>query len=353
MGYLRECLRSPVKPWGRAALSISACGLLLGGAACTSIENDPSTHDVTSAFTTQIDFQPPSREERIRRIGVEERIYQDKTKPLLAQKDQLEAERLALYKEVESEFPECGRQKHCNSKMVRGDVKKFERYNQISVGLREIDRKIIDVEADLAQWKYRHDLRVRALYNRYLVHEFLKLPKQTRDIPEVTVHSLEKFNDRKSLSYRLLRYSTDKDFYPSQVGDLDFRMLGKAVDEAAVIATFYITARESLDPSRKLARYLVTFLINTHQLDSQFYERDFFAEWATLLTEDQQKKLREKVLCTPYSIASNTLAPKMSPGKVKPCAEARAIMQAKRDIYTDRMDPTNWMVPVTYFRFPE
>lgn len=320
--------------------------------ACTSIENDKSTNNWLSLVQTQIDFQPPSREERINRIGAEEELYKRDSKPILAKLEELEASRAVLYKEVEDEFPKCQKQKHCISQMVQQDVKKFERYNEITIGLREIDRKLIDAEADLAALTFRKNQRVRAVYNRYLVHEFLRLPTQNRSILELRAHSLEVFKSKRSLAYRLLRFADDA-YVPNMVGDFDFQMLGHPIDEAAILATFDITVRDFRDLGKKPSRFLVTFLVNTHQLDPQAYEKTFFSEWGNLLVEEDRVSLRKSVFCAPYSIASPILAPKLSSAKMKPCAEARVKMQSKKGAAWELLDSRNWMLPIAYFRFPE
>lgn len=323
--------------------------LLVG---CTTIDNDRSTNNWLSLYQTQIDFQPPNREERINRIGAEEEIFKRESAPLVLKIEELEAKRAVLFQEVESEFPKCKKQKHCISQMVQQDVKKFERYNEITIGLREIDRKIIDAEADLAALKFRKDQRVRAVYNRYLVHEFLRLPTQNRSILEVRAHSLEVFRSKRSLAYRLLRFADDS-YVPNMVGDFDFQMLGHPIDEASVLATFDITVRDLRDLGKKPSRFLVSFLVNTHQLDPQAYEKTFFTEWGNLLVEEERESLRKTVFCAPYSIASPVLAPKLNPAKFKPCAEARVRMQSKKGAAWELLDSRNWMLPIAYFLFPE
>ncbi len=43
----------------------------------------------------------------------------------------------------------------------RGDVKKFERYNELTKEIHAYDRQLIEIERALAEWKYRLDVRTR------------------------------------------------------------------------------------------------------------------------------------------------------------------------------------------------
>lgn len=318
---------------------------------CTNIDLDKSTNYFPAAIRTQIDFQPPHREERLRRIGQEQAIFERDAAPIRQEIAKLTEERGVLFQEVEKEFPQCRKQKHCLSQMVRQDIKKFERFNEISVGLREFDRQLIEQEAQLSLLEYRKNLRARALYNRYLVHEFLQLPKQSRQILNLRAHSLETFQDRKSLSYRILRLIREEGYIPAVVGELDFQIWGKPIDEASVLATFDVTVRDSQDPKDLPAKYLVTFLINSHQLDAQAYESNFYKTWLKLLAEEGQETLRGQVICGGYSIASPFLAARLDPRTSRPCAERRSLLQTKSFFNYEKGRPENWMIPVAYFKY--
>jgi len=318
---------------------------------CTNINLDKSTNYFPASIRTQIDFQPPHREERLRRIGQEQALFNRDTAPFRQEIERLTEERTNLFREVEKEFPQCRKQKHCLSQMVRQDVKRFERYNEVTVGLRNYDRQLIEQEAKLALLEYRKNMRVRALYNRYLVYEFLQLQKQSRQILNMRAHSLEAFQDRKSLSYRILRLLKDETYFPAVVGELDFQTWGKPIDEASVLATFDIVVRDSQDPSDLPSRYLVTFLINSHQLDTQAYESHFHKAWVKLITEKEQKTLRGQVLCGGYSIASPFLAARLDPRTSRPCTERRALMQTKSFFNYEKSNPEHWMIPVAYFKY--
>jgi len=322
--------------------------LLLLLAGCTTVENDPTTNYEQPLLRTQIDFQPPDSGERIRLIARETKIFEKKEAELADKQGGLDARREILFDEVSQFFPECKRQRHCLAAVAKGDTKKFERYQEIIKSLNELDRQVVEVDAEIALWKRRYELRVRALYNRYLVHELLQAAAWNPYIRNITAHSLEAFPDRRAIVNRLLQLA-DPNFVPEVVGDLQFRMMNRPVDEAAVLATFDVTLKNQ--ERGKPSRYFVTFLVNTYQQDPQFYGKEFLREWSRLLSEPGQPELKGQVFCGVYSLAGPTLAPKISIAKAKNCAEPRLRHQAARDDrFDDRFDPSNWLVPLTYTR---
>jgi hypothetical protein len=321
--------------------------LLLGG--CTTVENDPSTNFKIPLLRTQIDFQPPDSGERIRLIARETKIYEKRLAELEDRQGGLDAKREILFQEISQFFPECKRQRHCLAAVAKGTTARFERYQEISKSLVELDRQVVVVDSELALWKRRYELRVRSLYNRYLAHELLRLPDLNPKIRQITAHSLEALPDRRSITYRLLQLA-DPLFVPEVVGDLQFRMMNRPVDQAAILATFDVRLEEKTSGSAP-NRYLVTFLINTYQQDPQFYEKDFLREWSRLLSEPGQAELKRQTFCGIYSLAGPTLAPKLSVAKAKNCAETRlrheTVQEGKFD---DRFEPSNWIIPLTFTR---
>lgn len=319
-------------------------------AGCTTVESDTSTNYEIPLLRTQIDFQPPDRNERIRLIAREKKIFDAREIILKDKLAGVEAERDIIYEEIADLFPDCKRQRHCLASLAKGGVTRFERYNEVSGRLIAADRQVVEAEADLALWQHRYDLRIRAIYNRYLVYELLRAPEWNSRIQQITVHSLEAFPNRRSLSYRLAELG-DPGFVPTLLGDLEFRMMGKPVDEAAVIASFDI--RLYPDPLRPgdASRFFVNFLVNTYQLDPQFYEKGFLKEWSRRFTGTEKDLLLNEIYCGIYSIAGDFLAPRLSYSKAKPCAEQRVRMQTlRRDKFDERLSPENWILPVTYTR---
>lgn len=321
--------------------------------ACTTVENDASTNYNIPLLKTQIDFQPPDSGERMRLISRETKIFEKKETELKERLAGLDAQREILFTEIADYFPECKRQRHCMAAVAKGDVKRFERYNEISKTLVELDRQVVNVDADLSLWRRRYELRVRSLYNRYLAFELLQTPKWNSKVREVLVHSLEAYPDRRALTYRLIKIG-DQDLVPTMVGDLEFRMMSKPIDEAAILASFDVRLHPDREKGGPPERYLVTYLINSHQLDPQFYEKTFLKEWSRRLSDSGQSQLKKETFCGIYSIASPMLAPKLSGVKSAFCTQQRVKRQAaKADSFDDRFDPENWLVPITYTRISE
>ena len=329
----------------RKLLFLIPAGLL--SAACTTIETDPSVLYTAPLYRTQIDFQPISRESLGIQLQYEQQVYDTRKAPLEDQLGGLAAERAELYARLEPGFADCQHQRHCVDKLARGDAARFERYNQAVRGLHEIDAKAGVIEGQIKTLERRRDLRERALYNRFLVNEILLTKFDHPRIRDVLVHSLEAYPTRRDLSYRLARLS-DPDIVPQLVGDLNFRMMGKPVDEAAVLATFdiQVAPTEEITEPR---RYFVTFLVNTHQRDPLAYSKGFLRTWADRLGEPGLRTLREGVYCGIYSIAGQTLVDKLTLSKVKPCEPVRARNQALREAsYLERNDPANWFLPIAF-----
>ena len=193
--------------------------------------------------------------------------------------------------------------------------------------------------------------RSRAILNRFLVYEVLQLPKFEPRFQGILAHSLESFETRRQVSVNLLRYAPSP-LDPRFLGDYDFRMLGKPVDEGAVIASFDVYLATPRNDFQQPTRYVVSMLINTHQMDLRFYDRDFLRAWAELLIEPYQKRLKEEAYCGIYAVAGDTLAPRMDISRPKICAELRSSMRnldAAR--FPDRFPPDRWLLPISYYPF--
>lgn len=323
----------------------------LPGCTVTSVESDRTTFNVPVAVRTRVTFEPLSREKAARYMEAERHAFKVGTDPLRERLEGLRAGRKERYDEVEREFPECSKQRHCTSHLSRGSVQRFERYNELSKEVLEYDRRIVELEAAIREWERRLELRTRAIVNRFLVHEVLKLPELETRFQGLLVWSLESFDTRRQASNHLFRY-TGQEMEPLVLGDLDFRMLGLPVDEAAVIATFevylYALHNEPLAPTR----YVVTMLVNTHQLDLRYYDKDFLREWAGRLAEPFQEQLRQEIYCSIYSIASDTLVPRLDQNRARrlKCGEKRALMRAKQgERFADRFAPGFWLLPLAYY----
>jgi hypothetical protein len=318
--------------------------------ACTTVETDRTTLDIPIAIRTQVTFEPLDREKAARYLETERHAFKANTEPMLKEKTALEAGRKERFDEISREFPECGRQRHCTSHLSRGDVKRFERFNDLSKEILEYDRRIVVLEAAIRDWERRLELRSRAILNRFLVHEVLQMPEFEKRFQGVMVYSLESFDTRKQLSYHLLRYGGDANLVPAVLGDFNFRMLGRPIDEAAVIATFEVYLMPLFNEPRAPTRYVVTMLVNTFQLDLRNYDKDFMREWATKMSEPFQEALRQEVYCGMYSIASETILPRLAANKQKRCQDARMKMQALfADKFLDRFTPATWMLPLAYY----
>jgi hypothetical protein len=323
----------------RGAGSIAALAWLALACACTTVENDPTTNSAVALYQTRVDFMPPSRSERIAQIAHEDRVLADKEASLQAKMDTLHKEREALFESLSAKFPECRSQKHCLSFLTKGDAKQFEDFREARTVLGKVDAEIGEAESTLALWRRRRDLRVRSIYNRYLVKEVLGAAKLDERIDYILVHSAEAFPDRQSISRRLVALS-GPNVVPMLVGDLDFRMMNKPVDEAAVLLTLDVRLKAG-------GRYLSTLLVNTHQLDPQHYERGFQQAWARKFA--QADLLRQETYCGLYSIASPMLVGKLGPAKAKPCQDMREAIQAlDANRFREANSPDNWMIPVSF-----
>lgn len=325
--------------------------LLLCGCVASSVDVDRTTLNVPVAVRTQVTFEPLTREQANRYIQGERHTYQEQTGPVRDRVESLKAGRKERYDEIEREFPECGKQRHCTSHLSRGAVARFERYNELSREILEYDRRIIELEAALAEWDRRLELRTRAIVNRFIVHEVLQIPQTVQKFQSILVWSLESFDTRRQVSYHLFRY-VGQDMVPLVLGDLDFRMTGMPVDEAAVIATFEVYLMPLFNEPLAPTRYVVTMLVNTHQLDLRFYDKDFMRDWATKLAEPFQEQLREEVFCGIFSVAGETLVPRLNQNRARhlKCGDLRMAMQVqKAERFPDRFAPLHWMLPVAYY----
>jgi hypothetical protein len=323
---------------------------LLALTACAAGSRDVHKGSTPMAgLETRINFLPPTRAEALRNLEIEREVNRKYTAPIRERIAELERGRQARYDVVAKEFPECRRQRHCQSDLSHGSVAKFERYGKLAKEINEYDTRIAELEGALGEWDWRYKIRQRAILNRFLVHEFLDIPRINRHLQGVLVHSLETFDSRKALSMRLVRYAGDS-VVPSVVGDLDFRMLGEAVDEGAVLATFDVYLAPGAAPPEAPTRYVVTMLVNTLQLDLRYYDDEFLRIWGERLEEPFQVRLRNEVFCNLYSISSNTLLPKLPFSKEKPCSSLRSEMQTLHaDKFEDRFGPEKWMLAVAYF----
>lgn len=325
-----------------------AVALALSLSACTSPQVDRSTNYTPAIFRTRLDFQPPNSEERDRQLGLEERDYERATAPLKDKFEGLKLERELLYTELEGAFPECKRQRHCLQFLAKGTVERFERYRPKRQQITALDREIYIVESQIAQWDRRRDLRRRALFNRYVVYELLQTREWGPDIQDVTVHSLEAYPDRRALSHRLVELTQDG-LEARVLGDLQFRMLGRPVDEASVLATLDLRFKPEKIPRLGASRALITLLVNSHQVDPHQYERGFLREWTRRVGEPNRQPLLSEVFCGLYGIAGETLVARLNSSKAKPCAPLRLKLQAERaEAFSDRFDPAKWLLPIAF-----
>lgn len=285
-----------------------------------------------------------------RLIQWEKHVYETNVEGLEKQIEELATKREIAYGVVSREFPECKRQRHCMSQLSKATIPRFERYREVMKPVLELDNESSKVVAQKEHWDRRYSLRVRAIYNRYLVHEFLKLAEVNAQIRRVLVHSLEVYPSRRDLSEELLK-RIDPSFVPTHIGDYDFRMLGQPVDEAAVLATFDIELHPKKDQPNR--RFLTTFLMNTYQLDPLGYGSGFLKAWGKRIASENQEEIRKDVFCAGFAIAGPYLLDKLSPGKQKPCQPTReAYQRVSEKRFQDRFNPEFWLLPVSFTYLP-
>jgi hypothetical protein len=322
--------------------------LLLFLAACTTPDNDRATNYGRLLFDTRVNIEPVDRLERTRLLQLERHRFKLAITPLRARLKATQDERAAYFSQIEAEFPECSRQRHCVPTFSKGKVRAFERYNELVTSLRKYDYLILDLEARIEDVERNHDVNERRIYNRYLVHEMLAVAEFKPLFQRLMVHSLEAFPAQEVISRRLLDYA-DRDIYANQIGDYAFRMMGKPVDEAAILLALDVEPIRTDARAAEERRFLATFLVNTHQRDPQFYEKPFLREWSRLFSEPGRRALRESAFCGLYSIAGSTLAAKMQPSKIGACRLARQRMQAlSAEKFYDRFPGEEWLAPISF-----
>ncbi len=298
------------------------------------------------AFHTRVDFQPLSHEERDHYLRVEKAIHQERLVVLERDAATWRERRQKRYDEIKGEFPECGRQRHCQSNLSRGSVERFERYNELLRSLQAIEVDLVEAEGKLIDWNYRYQLRARAIHNRFLAKLLTRAPEQQRGLRSVMVHSLESFSTRREISERLLRLNSE-DMAATQVGDLDFRVHNKPVDEAAVIATYEIRVVPNAEFPEAPNRYLLTVLIHSQESEAFTYDIGLLQAWGRPLVEPEQKQLKQSVFCGLYSIASSSLIWKFSASKMKHCPAFRTQMQRTVGV-GEQLDPSTWILPLSF-----
>lgn len=324
--------------------------LLLVLAACTTAENDRSTNFGRAVFDTTVNIQPVDRNERTRLLQLERHRYKNAIVPLRLRLKAAQEERAAHYAKIEQAFPECSRQRHCIGTISRGQVARFELYNDLVNSLRRYDFVILGLETSIDDVERDHDVNERRIYNRYLVHEMLGVAEFKPLFQQVLVHSLEAFPAQEVISKRLLQY-TDRDLYANQIGDYAFRMMGHPVDEGAILLVLDVVPVRTEAAADQERRFFASFLINTWQRDPQFYEKPFLSRWTRLFSEPSRKSLRNDAFCGLYSIAGPTLAAKMQASKLGACRQQRLRMQGKdSEKFYDRFPGEEWLVPIAFMQ---
>jgi hypothetical protein len=318
-------------------------------ASCSSALVDRTEQSLPKAVHTRVMFEPLDRNQAQAYLLSEKQSFKTHTDPMTERREALARGRDERFAEIRREFPECERQRHCLQHISTGDVKKFERYNDLTKELNRYDSEIIEIDTALRDWQSRLDLRSRAILNRFIVHEVLQMPTVEPHLQGLLVYSLETFETRRQVSLDLMRYGPD-DLEPELLGDYDFRMLGRPVDEAAVLATFDVyltTPRNNFDQP---TRYVITMLVNTHQMDLRFYDKDFLRSWAAKFVEAYQPELKKEAFCGMYAIAGQTLASRMGHLLAHRCADVRTEMRnSDASKFPDRFPPDRWMLPLGYY----
>lgn len=316
--------------------------------ACTSVESDRTTNFSQQVFNTRVDATTLNRKELNEALLIQNYFYKKKSDPLTKELEQLQLQRKPLFDQLMARYPECKRQKYCASGLTQISVKRIEEYHRESKRLKYIDFQIVDKETQLADLKEQHEIGVRRLYNRFLAGELSKVKEFQPRIKNVYLHALQLFNNRGSISRKLLTY-TDQEIVMPQVSDLNFRMLGKPVDEAAILLTLDVYLEETLLKPTDPSRYLVTLLVNTHQIDAMEYETGYLKEWAKQLASPGLEQLKQNVFCGLYTIASPSMASKMQLSKLAYCRWQRDEMQQlNADQFTHRFPPERWIMPIAF-----
>lgn len=329
--------------------------LFLVLSACSSVrqKNEAVNLNARSLVRTEVSFEPLDQERAAGYLETERHVFKQNTDPMIRRREGLARGRDERYRQVREEFPECKLQKHCLQDVSHGDVQKFERFAALTKEIGQYDRELVELDAAIRDWQDRLELRTRAILNRFLVHELLQLPTIERHFQGVQVHALQSFETRRQLSAELLRYTGDEGLVPRVLGDLNFRMLSRPVDEAAVIATFDVYLMPPLNElDGSTTRYVVTMLVNTQQTDLRQYSQDFLRTWAERLADPKQLRLQDQASCGLYAIANDTLAPRFSLWRQQTCAAARAQMKAlDAGRFQDRFPPERWVLPIGYYPF--
>ncbi len=329
--------------WLSFALSFGLFG-------CATIVGDQSYASLAGGNRTRVTFAPLTREQAKRYLEAERHTFKVNTDPMLNRKTGLVAGRETRWREISKEFPDCDRQMHCLSQISRGSVQQFERFNELAKEIYAYDKEIAEIDIAVEDWQSRLDLRSRAILNRFVVHEVLQLPTVERRFQGVLVYSLESFETKRQLATRLFQ-STGQNLEPRVIGDFDFRMLGRPLDEAAVIASFEVYLMPPLNDFSQPTRYVVTMLVNAQQLDLRYYDKDFLRPWAAKLSEAFQASLKEEAPCGVYAIASETFAPRISLMRPKKCVQLRNELRGNGDPdqFKNRFAQDRWIVPLAYF----
>ena len=315
---------------------------------CTNFETDRTTNYSKQIYDTRIDAEALGRKERTDAVLWENYYYKRNSEALKKELEPLLVQRKPIVDQLLAKYPECRKQKYCASELTHTSVKRMEDYNRESQKLRRLDFQIVDIENKLADLKEVHGVNIRRLYNRFLVGELSRIREHQPRIKNLYLHSLQMFNSRGAVSRKLLTYA-DQNIVAAQMGDLDFRMLGKAVDEGAILLTLDVHLNEQLMLPTDPPRYLITLLVNTHQLDELEYDTDFLKEWSKQLAIPGMEQLRKAVYCGLYTIAGSTLASKMQLGKLAYCRWQRAEMQnLHADQFLDRFPPERWLLPISF-----
>lgn len=320
--------------------------LFLPACAASVAERDVSTNFSQAVYQTRIDFQPLAPGERDLQWAVEDKFFERNSAPLREKLDAVAGERDALYAQLAEIFPHCQRERHCLASVVRAGADRLEKAVAARRELLVLDGRGVELEAEIKLLERRRELRRRAIFNRYLVHELLQVSKAGGDIQSVTAHSLEAFPLRRPLLERLA-WMAEPTGGPALYGDLQFRMMSQAVDEAAVLATFDVQLAPGRVPAGVASRMLVTFLVNAHQLDPHRYTAGFQRAWAQRFGASSRRQLVEGVFCNLYAIAGETLAARMGAAKAKTCAPQRIQQQARGSaVFQQRQDPGYWILPI-------
>ncbi len=322
------------------------CFVWLAACSSSAIEQGQANNSLTLAYNTKVNAEPISQSERIRLLDLEAYRHRTAFEPLEKKRIALQAEHDRQFAIIEKEFPACHHQNYCDSDLFHGSFEKVTRYNELVSILRRSDFALFEVEKQIKEENYRHDLVSRNIYNRYLVHEILEIPQKYPFFNRFMVQSFEVFAHKKEFTNRILQFAGK--VQPKIRSDLIFSTFGQEIDDGSVLLTLDIIP---FFPGHDITppHYLLTVLINTHQLDPQLYEKNFLKDWASSLWTADRSELKKEAYCGFYAIAADSIMNQFSIAQKNACSDLRDLLHGNSRVpFAEHMSTHEWLLPLAY-----